>query len=407
MLTGLGVVASTGHDAGSFWQSLCNGRSGVSRIGRFDTSRHRMAIAGEVKDFDATRIVSTTVKTKRLSRQTQFALSACIEAVGDAGLSREDLTECRMPILYAVGTSSSSFDLIEKAKDELDERGPTRVNPLLVASGQPNATSAALSAHFGAHCLTTTFSTACTAGFDAVLAAYECVRRGGCDIAIAGGTDALVTPLGMACFWSSGLLPDWTGEPSAACRPFDRDRQGGVLAEGAAFVVLESSTHALARGARPYATLLGFGSSVDAPGSDPGSGFGPAIATALSNAYCIPEDIDYVVAHGPGDPVIDQLETEALRRQLRGHAYRIPVTSIKGSTGNPLSAAGPLQLVTGALAMRNDLVPPTVNHEHNDAHCDLDYNPGRARSARLERILINLHGMGGRNISAVVENAQR
>lgn len=403
MLTGLGVVAANGLDAPAFWSSLCAGRSGLSRIDRFDASKHRMSIAGEVKDFDPARIPSRNVKVRRVARQTQFALAASLEALRDAGLTEESLVEAPQPTLLSVGTSTTAFEMIERAKEELDQRGPARVNPLLISYSQPNATATILMEYFAAPCQSLTFSSACTAGFDAVRAAFEHIRSGKCDLAIAGGTDAGVTSLAMAGFWSAGLLPDWQGEASQACRPFDRDRRGGVLAEGAAFVVLESASHALARGAQPYASLLGFGSSIDRPKTDPGAAFGDAMSSALSESCCLPQDLDCVLAHGPGDLIIDHLETEALRNQLGAHAYRIPVISIKGSTGNPLSAAGPLQLAACALAMRHSMIPPTVNHEHGDLHCDLDYNPGRTRSASIHRAMIDLHGMGGRNICALVQ----
>jgi minimal PKS ketosynthase (KS/KS alpha) len=261
--------------------------------------------------------------------------------------------------------------------------------------------AATLAEYLGTRVSIQTVSTACKAGADALLLAAEEVRMGRVDFAIAGGVDAPITSSTCAAFSASRLLSARNEDPAHASRPFDRDRDGGVLGEGAGVVVIESLAHARARGAHIWLEVCGGASHPDALGAPAADGLGACMTVALANTRLCGEAIDYICAHGPSDPVIDRVETEMIRNTFGRHAYRIPVSSIKGVTGNPLAAAGPMELIACALAMRDDRLPPTANYSTPDPACDLDYVP-QARRMRIEHALINVHGMGGGNTTLVV-----
>jgi 3-oxoacyl-(acyl-carrier-protein) synthase len=238
---------------------------------------------------------------------------------------------------------------------------------------------------------------------DAIARASADLLAGKAEIAFAGGTDSSMDPLSVACFGAAGLVPENVTDPRRASRPFDRDRAGGLMSEASGVVVLEELTHALSRGATPYLEVTGYGFHADEIGGEPASGLRLTMAEALANAGRYPTDVDYVCAHGPSDSVIDRVETAMIKSVLGSHAYRIPVTSIKGVTGNPMAAAGALEVATCALIMRNGLVPPTANYQYPDPACDLDYVSGQPRIADIRCALINIHGLSGANSSLVVE----
>ena len=401
-VTGLGILAANGIGVDAFWSSLLECRSGIRRITLFDTTKFPNVIAGEVQDFRFEDFNRGRHAAHRLSRQSQLALAAAQLALEHGGISQDYLQRERPDALVALGVSTSSFDMFEKGKEQLMNRGPHRVNPFMISAGQPYASTSLLAEMLNLPCQCHALSSACTAGLDAIKVASDTIARGEVTFALAGGTDAFVSPLGIAGFLSSGLIPRWDGPPEKASRPFDRDRKGGILSEGAAMVLLEDLDHVVARGGRPLAELVGFGQSVDQVKTEPCSGFSEAMRRAIANACLLPEDIDYVCAHGPSDPVIDRAETLALKEVLGAHAYRVPTSSIKGCTGNPLSAAGPLQVAAAAMAIQTDTVPPTTNYEHSDIDCDLDYVPSAPRRASVGHALIDLHGLGGRNTCAVL-----
>lgn len=404
-VTGLGVLAANGTGRDAFWKSLCEARSGIGRVSLIDASRHPVDIAGEVKDFDFERFSKGKLPSKRVSRQTQLAIAGLHLAHADSGLPLEELARLTAPLCLSVGVSTTSLQIVEHSKEQLDQKGPARVPPHLIGFAQPNATAVALSKELGVPCQILTLSTACCAGLDAVLAAARVIETGQADVALAGGTDSLLTPLGLGGMWSCGLIAKWDGDPAQASRPFDLRRKAGVLSEGAAFLMLESEDHARARGAHVYLLLGGCGSSVDPDGGAPGTGFDSSMRQALGNTPCLPSDLDFICAHGSGDPVLDLQEALALKRVLGATATHIPTTSIKGCTGNPLSAAGPMALVACALAFEHDLIPPVANFQYPDPQCDLDVVSGQPRHIRARRGLLNLHGMGGLNLSVVVERA--
>jgi 3-oxoacyl-(acyl-carrier-protein) synthase len=305
-----------------------------------------------------------------------------------------------------VGVSTSAIEVIERGKDQMVSRGPAKVSSYIVSACQPHAVASALAISLGVETQVETISSACLAGLGAIERAYQMIRQGKQDIALAGGSDAPITPLTVASFGSTGMVPDWRGPPEKASRPFDRDRMGGILAEGCGFIVLENLEHALARGASPGFEIVGTGGSMDLPETESGSGLATSMSMALDNAGCLPDKVDYVCAHGPSDPVIDRVETEAIKAILGERAYAVPVSSIKGVTGNPLAAAGPLQLITCGLALRTETIPPTANYEHRDPECDLDYVPGPPRRAQIRTALLNVHGLGGTNGTVVVRKAE-
>ena len=312
------------------------------------------------------------------------------------------MLEACAPVPVIIGVSTSAIEVIERGKETMTSHGPSKVSPYIVSACQPHAIASAISESLGISTKAMTVSTACPAGLDAISIAVECIRDGKAEIAITGGADAPINPLTVACFGATGLVPTNSSNPEKLSRPFDRDRQGGILAEGAGILILENLEHALARGATPLAEIVGYGTSVDATGSLPASGLEDCMSLALANAGCRPENIDYICAHGPSDPVLDKVETACIKKVLGGHAYKIPVSSIKGVTGNPLAAAGPLELAACVMAIRQSLVPPTANYEHRDNDCDLDYVPLKPRKMDINKALINIHGLGNGNSTMIV-----
>lgn len=402
VVTGLGILAANGKGRDAFWDSLVRGESGIARISLFDPTGFHIKVAGEVKAFRLSDHIENAPNVKRLARHTQFALAVVPMAFRDAGLDERTLNH-GVPLPVIVGVSTSAIEVIEAGKERMTELGPRRVSSYTVSACQPHAIASALVAALHVRAEVLTVSTACAAGLDAVAIAANLVRSGRTDVAVALGADAPINTLTVASFGSTGLVPEQEEHPEKLSRPFDRDRQGGVMAEGAAAIVLENLEHARGRGAHPYLEIVGYGYAVDPRGTEAGTGLLDSMTMALANAGLLPKDVDYVCAHGPSDPVIDRVETAMIKQLMGRDAYRIPVSSIKGVTGNPLAAAGPLELAACALGFRNDLVPPTANHEHPDPACDLDYVPGRARAAVCRRAVINVHGMGGGNSSLVVQ----
>ncbi|MFT5239341.1 MAG: 3-oxoacyl-[acyl-carrier-protein] synthase II [Candidatus Promineifilaceae bacterium] len=401
-ITGLGIVAPNGIGVDAFWESVLNGKSGIGPISLFDPVDFPVQIAGEVSNFDVRDYVDGNVNPKRMGRHTQLALAATRLAMREAGLEIEDLQAGKAPALV-MGVSSSAFDVIEKGKDRMASAGVRHVSPYVVSASQPNAISNVIAQHLAISSYTETISSACTAGLMAIGKGADLIRSGREQVVLAGGTDAPVTPFAVASFAASGMIPTRTDDPATASRPFDLYRSGGVMSEGACIVVLESLSHALARGARPIALIRSHGVYQDEPGSEPASGLSESMASAVANAGLYPEDIDYICAHGPSDPIMDRVEMEAVKKVFGAHAYSTALSSIKGVTGNPLSAAGPMSLSACALAFRDGYLPPTANFTERDPECDLDCVPNQPRAASLRFALVNIHGMGGGNCTVALE----
>jgi len=395
------VLAANGIGVEDFWRTLVEGRSGVGPITLFDASKLPNRIAAEVTGFNPDIHLPAGIKWKRLPRQAQFALAALDMAMTNAGLSAGSFERDVRQVNVFIGVSTSAIEVVESAAHNVYKETPGRVRPWVVWATQPHCVATTLAEYIGKRVAFQTVAAACKAGADAVLAAVEAIRVGRADIVIAGGTDASICASTCAAFCTSGMLSSRNEDPHHASRPFDRDRDGGVLGEGAGIMVLESLAHARARGAPMWLEICGGASHADTFGTPAANGLGTCMALALANARLDSGAIDYVCAHGPSDPLIDRMETVMIRNTLGPRAYRIPVSSIKGVTGNPLAAAGPLEIITCALAMRDNLVPPTANYTTPDPACDLDYVP-QARRMRLEHALINVHGMGGGNTVLVV-----
>jgi 3-oxoacyl-[acyl-carrier-protein] synthase II len=397
----VGVVAPNGIGKDSFWTSLVHGQTGIGPITLFDTEGSPCKIAGEIRDFDPAKFIAPQLKPKRMGRFTQLALVATDMAIEDSGLELEALRRIpRLPLFMGVG--SSAVDILEEHAHRVRTLGQDKGVPYSTFAFMPHSAAATISSVLRLNTEPVTISTACAAGLDSVGLAFAAVRSGRCDLAIAGGADAPITQLCFASFAAARLVPTEALDPRKASRPFDLGRTSGVISEGAGVVILENLDHARARNHEAYLELNGYGMSMDPSLDDHYGGMAEAIRMALANAGKRPCDVDFICAHGPGHPVMDRIETGILKEVFGAHAYSIPVSSIKGNTGNPLAAAGVHQVVATSLAFRHGLIPPTANLERPDPDCDLDIVTGAPRLARLHCALINTHGLGGRNGSLVV-----
>lgn len=402
VVTGMGVLAPNGTGQEAFWKSLIAGESGIGPITRFDASGHRSRIAGEVKDFDPLDYMPAEWKPKRMARHTQLAYAATRLALKDADFDPKvhSLGEV-LPI--CIGVSTSAMDVLERGFQELEGRGPRGVNPGVVKNCMPQAVAQLIATKLGVETQVLTISSACPSGVDAIAAAVDRVRWGDSDVALAGGADAHVTPLAMACFASAGLSSLANSDPMHASRPYDANGDTGVISEGAGMIVVENLQRALARGAKPYLEITGYSGQMDTDQEDACGGLEKTMRLALANASRDVNEIDYICSYGPGSPLLDMAEARMIRRVFAGLAEKVPISSIKGVMGNPLAAAGPLQLICCALAFKHNMIPPTANHEMAHAGYELDFVPGKARRAKLNCALINVRGLGGGNSSMVVE----
>lgn len=401
VVTGLGALSAAGLTKEALWESLLAGRSGIGPVTRFDASGMSSRIAGEVKDFYPLQTIDPALKPRRMSRQTQLGVVAAMQAIADARLDARTLKE--RTVATIIGVASSSCEVVTETALLVEKHGPMHASRMAVGSSPPQATSAAVSRLFEARQNTVVgVSSACAAGLDAIGKAFYQIRSGRADLAICGGADAPISRMPMAEFAASGMLSTHNHEPLRGGRPFDRERSGGVIAEGAAVAVLETLDSARARGVSSYLEICGYDSCIDSGDDLPGSGLEPAMQGALTDGSCLPTEIDYISAWGPGDPVFDHCETRAIKNVFGPRAYHIAVSSIKGVIGNSLAGAGPLQMTALALAFRDRMVPPTCNYEHSDIFCDLDYVRDVPRRMNLRRAIINAHGVGGGNSTLLV-----
>ncbi len=405
VVTGIGILAPNGNGLEAFWKSLREGRSGIGPITLFDATGFKSRIAGEVKDFKPSDYIEPELKPKRMARHTQLAYAATMMALKDAGLDIDHL-ELPSPTPVVIGVSTSAIDVVERVASAVRELGPNRAPTSSSAASIPQAAANVIADRLGACAHAATISSACPSGLDALAEASAMIADGEADIAIAGGADAPITPWTMASFIASGLSSFQNDAPEKASRPFDLSRDSGVISEGAGIMVLENQEHAEARGARSYLELSGFGKQRDFDPARPASGLEGAMKIAMANSACDTSEIDYISAYGPGHPVLDAAEVEIIKRVFGPRAYSLPVSSIKGVTGNALAAGGPFQLTACALSMRDGILPPTANYETPDPRCDLDFIPNRARKARIDRAIVNVRGIGGSASSMVVQRAR-
>ncbi len=402
VVTGLGMVTPLGLDATSTWEGLVAGRSGTALITQFDTEGFGSRVAAEVKDFDPNAFMERK-EARRADRFAQFIFVAAEEALrqSDFALPEDDGRD----VATIIGTALGGVHSMEREHDVLRERGPGRVSPFLLPLMLPDMASGQLSIRLGTRGPNFAIVSACSSGADAIGIATNMIRRGDADIAIAGGSEAAISPLIVAGFAAAKALSEANDTPASASRPFDANRDGFVIGEGAGALVLESEEHALARAATPLAELAGYGATSDAyhvtqPLED-GSGAAQAMRAALAEAEAAPDDIDYLNAHGTSTALNDRLETLAVKRTFGEYAYTLPMSSTKSMTGHLLGAAGAVEAAIAILALQHGTIPPTINQETPDPDCDLDYVPNTARAAPLRAVMSNAFGFGGHNSSLV------
>jgi 3-oxoacyl-[acyl-carrier-protein] synthase II len=399
VITGLGLVTPLGLGIDQNWQSLIEGKSGISLIERFDTSAFDVKIAGEVKHFDPLQWINRK-EQKRMDRFIQFSLVASLMALEDAGIQLPLIHPDRCGVLIGVGLGG--LETLEEAAQTLAEKGPSRLSPFMIPKLIANLAPGHVSMHIGAQGPNLSSVSACATGAHSIGDAARLIAYGDADIMVAGGAEATITPLGIGGFAAMRALSVRNHAPMSASRPFDKDRDGFVASEGAGIMILESYEHAKARNAKIYAELIGYGQSSDAyhitqPSPD-GRGARNAMLNALKNAKINPDQVDYLNAHGTSTPAGDQIESQAIRSVFNKHANQLWVSSTKSMTGHLLGAAGSVEAAICVLAIKHGIVPPTINLDHPDEGCDLDYVPWHARSKKIDIALSNSFGFGGTNV---------
>ncbi|MCF2943988.1 beta-ketoacyl-ACP synthase II [Paenibacillus tarimensis] len=398
VITGLGPISPVGTGIEPFWSSLKEGRSGIGTITRFDTTNFNTKIAGEVKDFDPTDYMDKK-EARRMDRFTQFAVAAAGMALKDAGLDLERENKDRIGVM--LGSGIGGIETFENQAKTMFEKGPERVSPFFVPMMISNMGAGQVAISYGLRGPNVTSVTACASSTNAVGDAFRMLQWGHADVMITGGSEAPITQLSLAGFISMKAMSTRNDEPEKASRPFDTERDGFVVGEGAAVLVMETLEHALDRGARIYAEIVGYGSTCDAHhmvAPDPvGSGAANSMQEALQDAGIKPEQVDYINAHATSTPPGDQAETAAIKTVFGEHAYKIAVSSTKSMTGHLLGAAGALEAMVCILSIVDGIIPPTINYEHPDPACDLDYVPNEARKADVKVAVSNSFGFGGHN----------
>ena len=392
-------------DVEQFWKRLLGGQSGISRIERFDVSAYPVQIGGEVKDFDPETYLPRH-EARHLDRFSQMAVGAAVQAVKDCGL---DLAEVQDPFRVGVmvGSGIGGLAEFEAQHKRLVERGPTKVSPYMVPKLMINAAAGQISILYGVKGPNAGVANACASASNAIGQAFWVIQADEADVMIAGGAEAALTPMGLAGFCANRALSTRNAEPQRASRPFDRDRDGFVLAEGAGILVLEEYQHAKRRGAKIYAELLGFGMSGDGTHivqPDPeGRGAAYAMQQMLKDASAEADTVDHINAHGTGTPLGDIAETKAVKIVFGDHARKIAISSTKSSVGHLLGASGGVEMIATALAIRDQVAPPTINLENADPECDLDYVPLEPRSMPIRRAACNSFGFGGHNACLLLQ----
>lgn len=404
VITGMGVMTSLGRDLDTFWKNLIAGKSGVSLVESFDTSGYPTKIAAEIKDFNPEDYMDKR-EARRMDRFVQFAVAASQMALQDAGLRVKENVDPERIGVY-LGSGIGGLITWEEQHKILLEKGPKRVSPFFIPMMIANMASGQVSMLTGAKGPNSTSVTACATGTHSIGDSFRIIQHGDADVMICGGSEATISPTGMAGFCALRAMSTRNDEPEKASRPFDAERDGFVMGEGSGVLILESLEHALKRGARIYAEVVGYGMSADAHHmTDPapgGEGAARCMVKALNDAGLKPEDIDYINAHGTSTGVGDKAETDAIKSVFGDYARKVAVSSTKSMTGHLLGAAGGVEAVIGALAIQNGVIPPTINYEHPDPECDLDYVPNAARKTDVAAAMSNSFGFGGHNATIIL-----
>jgi 3-oxoacyl-[acyl-carrier-protein] synthase II len=405
VITGLGVVTPVGNDVPTFWKSLTEGRSGIHRYEAFNSEGYDCKIGGEVRGLDLVAAFKTPKEARRADRFTQLAMVASKMAMHDSGMDLSKLDLDRIGVM--IGSGIGGLQSMEMEATRLYEKGPSRVSPFTIAMMISNMASGMISMEFGLRGPNMAIVTACATANHSIGEAWRIIKFGDADAFIAGGTEATISPIGVAGFAAMKALSTRNDEPEKASRPFDKDRDGFVMGEGAGILVIEELEHAKRRGATIYCELVGYGLSADAyhmtAPLPEGEGASRCMQMALKHAKLNPEDVNYINAHGTSTPIGDLCETKAVKLAFGQHAYKVPVSSTKSMTGHLLGAAGVVELAACVLAIKHGVIPPTINLDNPGDGCDLDYVPKVARETKVRVAMSNSFGFGGHNATLVAK----
>ncbi|MFN8447937.1 MAG: beta-ketoacyl-ACP synthase II [Anaerolineae bacterium] len=403
VVTGMGVISPLGHTVAETWDCILAGKSGIGPITRFDATDYAVKIAAEVKNWDASKYMQAK-EVRRRDLNEQFSVAVAQEAVASSGFTVDDSNRTRTGVFVgsAVGGISSYY---ETANMVFETKDPRRITPFGIPMLMVNGASDLVSIELGAMGPSYTPISACATGADCIGHAFDMIRIGRIDRAVAGCGEAPIIPIGIAAFDRTGAMSRLNDDPTRACRPFDKNRAGLVFSEGSGVIVLEELESAKARGAPILAELVGYASTSDAfhvTAPDPeGKGASAAIQLALDDARLTPQDIDYISAHGTGTSLNDVMETKAVKRVFGDHAYHVPMSSTKSMTGHGMGATAAIEAIFSILALRDQIAPPTMNLDEPDPECDLDYVPNQARSMAIDCVMSNSFGFGGHNVSLI------
>ncbi|HEX5839215.1 MAG TPA: beta-ketoacyl-ACP synthase II [Anaerolineales bacterium] len=403
VVTGLGCISPVGNNVDDTWASLLAGKSGAGKITHFDASRHKTRFAAEVKGFDGAALFGPR-DARKMDRFTQFAIAATQEALNQSGLKIDEDNRDRVGVV--IGTGIGGIGTLLEQAEVMRERGPDRVSPFLVPMMISDSAAGMLAIRCGARGPNMALATACASGNNAIGEALEMIRRGAAEVMIAGASEAALVPVAMAGMNVMTALSTRNDDPQAASRPFDKDRDGFLMGEGAGILILESLEHALGRGASILAEVKGYGTTDDAhhisAPAENGAGAAISMKLALEDAGLTINDIHYINAHGTSTPLNDKSETAAIKTVFGEQAYQIPVSSTKSMTGHLLGASGAVEAVFCIKALRDEILPPTINYRTPDPECDLDYVPNQARKASPKNVMSNSFGFGGHNATLVI-----
>jgi 3-oxoacyl-[acyl-carrier-protein] synthase II len=403
VITGMGVITSLGESLGQFWSALCDGKSGIGPLTLFDTTEFKVKFGGQVRDWDPAARFGVK-EARHLDRFAQFALAAAEFAVEDAGIDFQVLPPDQCGVM--IGSGIGGLNEFEAQHTVMMQKGPSRISPFTIPKLMVNAASGQVSIRWGLQGPCSAVATACASAANAIGDSLKWIQAGWADVMITGGSEAAITHMGLGGFASMRALSTRNDDPTRASRPFDRDRDGFVLAEGAGVLILEAEEVARRRGARIYAELIGYGMSADgwhitAP-DEQGRGAARSMSRCLADAGVGPEAVEYINAHGTSTPLGDLAETRAMKDVFGSHAARLQISSTKSQMGHLLGASGGVELIASALAIHHGVLPPTINLDHPGEGCDLDYIPNVARETRVDTVMSNSFGFGGHNASLLI-----